>query len=257
VTSTDDPYRDPKLYDLEYRDQHDDIDHYLDVARAHAGDAPLLELGIGNGRIALPLARAGVAVDGVDGSRSMLHDLQERVAGEPADVRARVSARYGLFTTFEVERRYRLVTLPFNALHHCPDHRAVLALFDRVRAALTPDGVFALDCYLPDPALYRRDPNQTYEHRTFVDPRFGGALYSWERSWYDTLAQTHHVIYAYQRPGRVAEELHLRLRMFYPAELFGLFDLGGFEPVQIAGEFDGRPLDGASMKVVALLRARR
>jgi SAM-dependent methyltransferase len=251
---TDDPYRDPRLYDLEYQDQTEDIDHYVALARRLGG--PVLELGCGTGRISLPIARAGVEVDGMDASAPMLESLRERLTAEPAAVRARVHVEEGNFVALAPRRQYPLVLLPFNALHHCMDHRELLGLLDGARRALQPGGTLALDAYLPDPALYRRDPNRTYEHCTFVDPRDGAEIASWERSWYDALRQVHHVVYAYQRPDEPVREVHLALRVYYPQELLGLFDLAGFAARRLSSDFEGSRLTGGSLKLVGEFQLR-
>ena len=81
-------YEDPAYYSAIYASRIDDVAYYVSLARAAEG--PVLEYGIGNGRIALPLARHGVDVVGIDHSAPMLADLRARLAREPSDVRARV-----------------------------------------------------------------------------------------------------------------------------------------------------------------------
>lgn len=249
-----DPYDDPRLYDLEYRDQKDDIEYYVRLAKANGG--PILELGCGNGRITVPMAKAGVRVDGVDTSGPMLDALRDRLRGTRRSARKLVRAYQMDFRNLKLDQTYPLVILPFNALHHCPTHRDVLALFAGVRRAMAPGGLFVLDCYLPDPILYQRNPEDTYEHCTFIDPRKGGRLESWERSWYDALNQIHHVIYAYQRKGEPVEEVKLDLRVFYPQELVALLDLSGLRVLQAWSDFQGGRLTAASLKAVLHLGLR-
>jgi SAM-dependent methyltransferase len=250
MAADNDPYRDPALYDLEYGDQHDDVAWYVGLARRHRG--PVLELGCGNGRITLALARADVEVHGIDASPVMLADLERKLRAEPDRVRLRVRVREGNFLTLEGSTQHPLVVLPFNALHHCPGHAALRSLLDGVRRSLRPGGVFALDCYLPDPVLYRRDPDRLYEERRFPDPR-GGELLSWERGWWSPRDRVHHVCYVYRRADGTEEELHLRLHMYGLAELRELVHRAGFAIAWEASDFDGAPMfDGALKWVVAL-----
>src|SRR5580704_925536 len=86
-------YEDASYYASLYRNRIDDVQFYVDVARKHGGT--VLEYGIGNGRIALPVGRHGVSVVGIDHSRPMLADLRARLSREPEAVRARVTAHYG------------------------------------------------------------------------------------------------------------------------------------------------------------------
>lgn len=239
------------LYDLEYHDYVDDIDWY--TALGQRARAPVLELACGNGRLTLPLARGGVEVVGVDLSAPMLASLRSKLLDERPEVQARVQLHYGSFLAIPLEQRFSTVILPFNALHHCEDHRAVLTLLDEVRRVLSPGGIFALDCYLPDPTLYQRDFDEVYGERVFVDPRDGSLLQSWEQSWYDPIAQVHHVTYAYQRPDGRVDRADMHLRMYYPAELRGLFDLAGWRIQQAAKDFEGGEVDVNADRYVLLL----
>ena len=247
----EDPYREPVLYDLEYGDLTEDIAWYVALARRHRG--PVLELACGNGRITVPIARAGVEVHGVDVSTAMLADLERKLRAEPESVRLRVRYTQLDYRKLHLPVRYPLVIMPFNSLHHCMSHRDVLDLFAGVRGLLAPDGLFALDCYLPDPALYARDPDQLYGARDFVDPRDGSRLTSWEQSHYDSLEQVHHVTYTYQHPDGTAEQVELHLRMFYPAELRGLVDIAGFRFEALYGDFAGSEARPGANKYVMVL----
>jgi SAM-dependent methyltransferase len=248
-----DAYHAPFLYDLENAHYTEDIAFYTRHARP-AGS--VLELGCGNGRLTSALARAGVRVVGVDRSVPMLVSLGGRMAAESEEVRERVTALEGDFTDLPDLGTFPLVLLPFNALHHARDHRDVLALLDGVRRHLAPGGTFLLDCYLPDPELYNRDPGGRYEYRDFEDPIRKERLRSWEESWYDPLAQVHHVKYCYRRPNGQVLVMDLKLRMFGHAELLGLIDLGGFDLVHEWSDFEGSPVVARSVKWVLSLRPR-
>ena len=248
-------YHHPTLYDLEYQEQTEDVIFYVKAASQCGG--PVLELGCGNGRITLPIARAGIDVTGIDQAIPMLDHLHTRLSLEPSAVAGRVRILSGDFRALSELGRFPLVILPFNALHHCANHVDVLSVLHGVRRSLAPDGRFLLDCYLPDPALYQRNPNQRYEERVFIDPRTHSPLTTWERSWYDPLEQVHHVTYIYKPQNKPETEVSLSLRMFYPQELRALLDWAGFSIVREASDFKGTPLSGASLKWVMELRANR
>lgn len=251
---TDDPYRDPILYDLEYRGQRDDVTWYLALARRIGG--PVLELGCGNGRITLPLAQSGLTVDGLDLSPEMLADLDRKRAAEPDPVQARLSARMGDFRTFEPQRRYALVLWPFNALHHCAGHAELSATLDRARRALAPGGTLALDLYLPDVTLYDRNPDERFEERAFAHPLTGEALMSWEKHHWDARSRVHTVTYVWQWPDGREQNLRLVLNMYEMAELRTLFARAGFKVRWEAEDFFGGALRPRSLKWVAELEAR-
>ncbi len=255
MADDNDPYRDPVLYDLEYEGLNEDIPYYVELARSH--DGPVMELGCGTGRITFALAAAGVHVHGLDASPAMLAGLATKLEQHPSKSGfAPIRTEVGDFTRIEGPPRYSLILLPFNAIHHCQSHTDVLRMFRGFRAALEPGGEVALDMYLPDPTLYKRKKGQRFEERTFVDPRQGHLLKSWESGWYDDLKQVHHVQYIYQHPDKTEEIVHLRLRMYYPAEIRGLLDIAGWDITYEASDFRGRPVEHGSLKWVIRLKPR-
>ena len=99
------------VYDELY-DEHrlGDVAQPVSVLAALAGTGPALELGIGTGRIALPLARRGVAVQGIDASARMLDKLRAKPGGEAIPV------VLGDFSHFEMDCRFSLIYVVFNTL---------------------------------------------------------------------------------------------------------------------------------------------
>ena len=85
-------YADPAYYSKAYRSRRQDVDFYVALADRVGG--PVLEYAVGNGRVALPLARSEHEVWGVDLSAPMLESLKDRLAKEGAEVQARVHLRY-------------------------------------------------------------------------------------------------------------------------------------------------------------------
>ena len=253
MDAIDRAYRHPVLYDLEYRDLAVDIAHYRSIATKRGG--PILELGVGNGRIALPLARSGIAVHGIDRSRDMLASLRAKLAREPGHVQRALTVEQGDFRELSGPARYRTVFLPFNAIHHCTHHRDLLALMAGIDRVLLPGGQFYLDCYLPDPVLHGRDPEEQYGHTDFTHPTTGQNIHSWEQSWYDPIAQVHHVTYTYVVEGEGPVEVSLDLRVFHYQEMVALLDWAGFQIASEAGSFQGDPVTARSTKWI--LRVER
>lgn len=246
-----DPYAIPPLYDLEYQHQSDDIAFYVAVAARSGG--PVLELGCGNGRLMLPIARSGVAVDGVDASASMLADLERKLALEPEHIRDRVHAKLADFRTAEVTPTHPLVIWPFNAMHHCPSGADVVKVLQTAKRALAPGGTIYVDCYLPDRKLYARTPHGRYEERTFTDPRDGGTLMSWETGFWDEQKRIHHVTYVYQHADGHEESLDLKLHMYEKDEILKFIRDAGLKILWQSSDFFGAPMTPASLKWVMQL----
>ena len=249
----DDPYADALLYDLEYANYNEDVAYY--VALVGRPSVRTLELGCGTGRLTIPIARAGGRVDGLDLSQTMLQGLAEKLTRESAVVRARIRHFEADFREPppELEGGYDWVLWPFNAIHHCRGPEDVLQTLTRAKALLGEGGRLALDLYLPDLELYDRDPNKTYEHRVFSDPRTGQPLHTWERGWWDAEAHVHHVVYTYRHRDGREDHAHLRLRMFEAPQLLGLIEKAGFRVDHSAEDFVGNPKRPKSLKWVLQL----
>ncbi len=255
MKTDDDPYRDPALYDLEYDDYTEDIAYYRRLALATG--SPILELGAGTGRLMVPLLRAGLQVDGVERSPGMLEGLRAKLEQLHPPQRGRARIFEGDFRTLPegLHEQYALVMWPFNALHHCADGKEVAQTLLGAARRLRPEGRIALDVYLPDRELYDRDPEQTYEHRIFRDPRTGASIHTWEQGWWDEARRIHHVIYTYRYPDGRERRTHLALRMFERHELEAIFQRCGLRVLHSAEDFEGNPLRPGSLKWVVQLGA--
>jgi SAM-dependent methyltransferase len=112
-----------------------------------------LELAIGAGRIALPLARQGVRVEGIDISQAMVDQLRLQEGGKEIPV------RIGNFADVDVEGTYRLVYIVFNTLFNLLTQDEQVRCFENVAAHLTEDGSFVVETLTPD-FLFRLQENQ-------------------------------------------------------------------------------------------------
>ena len=115
-----------------------------------AGPGPVLELAIGTGRIALPLAARGVEVHGIDASEAMVARLREKPGGD------RIPVIMGDMSEVAVEGRYPLVYLVFNTFFGLLTQEDQVRCFRNVAAHLTDQGVFVLEAFVPDLARFDR-----------------------------------------------------------------------------------------------------
>ena len=132
-----------RLYDPWSRSVVEDVPFYLDEARRSGG--PVLELAVGTGRIAVPIAASGIPVVGVDLSEGMLQVARERAQ----EVGAELDLRYGDMRDPPVEGTFPLVLVPFRSMLHMEtdaDRRAVLRAIKR---HLAPDGRLIFDVFAP------------------------------------------------------------------------------------------------------------
>src|SRR5688500_20255197 len=107
-------YGDPLYYSKTYKERTHDVEYYVKLARRCKG--PVLEYGIGNGRVALAIARAGIEVAGIDLSQPMLDSLDSTLKSLPKQLRARVSYRQGDMREVRLRRRFPVVIAPLNCV---------------------------------------------------------------------------------------------------------------------------------------------
>jgi SAM-dependent methyltransferase len=113
-----------------------------------ARGGPALELAIGTGRVALPLAARGIRVDGIDISPAMVAKLRAKPGGD------QISVTIGDFADVPVQGSYRLVFVVFNTLFNLGTQEDQVHCFENVAAHLTDDGSFVVEAFVPS-FLYR------------------------------------------------------------------------------------------------------
>lgn len=248
-------YDDPEYYGSTYRRRVADVAYYVDLARRLGG--PVLELGVGNGRIALPLARHGVDVVGVDASKPMLADLARRLASEAADVQRHLTLVHGDMRKKKLRRRFPLIICPFNTALHLFTRKDVESFFARVHEHLAPRGRLVIDISTPQPFDLARDPETWHGAPPFKHPGAGRVRYK-ERFDYDALRQILFVTMKFTPTNGEDEWITpLAHRQFYPAEFEALLHYNGFEAFDVHGDFGGGPLDETSDVMIWHARARK
>jgi SAM-dependent methyltransferase len=113
-----------------------------------AGGGPALELGIGTGRVAVPLAAEGVEVRGIDSSEAMVAKLHAKPGGEGIDV------TIGSFADFSFDVRFPLIYVVFNTFFGLLTQDEQVSCFEAVARHLTPDGAFVMQAFVPDLSRY-------------------------------------------------------------------------------------------------------
>lgn len=133
--------------------QPDTIDPAVAFLTGLAGDGRALELGVGTGRIALPLAVRGVPVHGIDLSRAMVARLRAKPGGEA------IGVSIGDFATTTVDGTFSVAYLVFNTIMNLTTQEAQVACFRNVAAHLAPGGCFVIEVMVPE--LRKLPPGQT------------------------------------------------------------------------------------------------
>ena len=237
-----------------------DVAFYTALATEHGG--PVLELGCGTGRVLLPTARAGVEITGVDVSDRMLSVCRSKLAEEPPEVRGRVRLSHADMRSFDLGRRFGLVTIPFRPFQHLVTVEEQMACLARAHRHLEPGGTLALDVF--NPSLKRLvDPKYLQESEpepTFVMPDGRSVVRTGRNASVDLVNQVIHaeLIYYVAHPDGTQERLvhDFPMRYFFRYELEHLLVRAGFKVEAVHGDFDRSPV-GASAPGELVFVARR
>jgi SAM-dependent methyltransferase len=149
------------------------IDPVVDFLAELAGEGAALELGIGTGRIALPLSQRGVRVQGIDLSEAMVAKLREKPGGEEIDV------AIGDFATTRVDGTFSLAYLVFNTINNLTSQDEQVACFRNVAAHLEPGGCFVIEVGVP--GLRTLPPGKRFRVFDFSETHIGIDEYDVER----------------------------------------------------------------------------
>ncbi len=214
------------LYDPWSRSVVEDVGFYVGLA-AEAG-GPVVELGVGTGRIAIPTAAEGIRVIGVDSSAGMLDVCRDHA--ELAGIAELLDLRLGDLREPPVAERVRLVTCPFRAFLHLVDDEERLLALRAARELLLPGGRLVFDVFAPG----RDDIEET--HGRWIEREPG----IWERADWDEPART---LTLSVRNGD-GEGSTMRLAWVQPQDWRRLLTGAGFRLERLYGWFDRRPYRG-------------
>jgi SAM-dependent methyltransferase len=213
------------------------VEPVVDFLAELAGDGAVLELGIGTGRIAIPLAQRGVQVHGVDLSEAMVARLRAKPGAEKIEI------TIGDFATTSIEGTFSLAYLVFNTIGNLTSQDEQVACFQNVAAHLEPGGRFVIETGVP--GLRRLSPGETFRLFDVSDTHLG-------IDEYDAVSQrlvSHH--YNRRLDGSF-EHSSLPLRFVWPAELDLMARLAGMTLLERWGGWKREPFTSESTKHVSV-----
>ena len=251
-----------RLYDLDLSEDPADVDLYRALARRTGG--PIVELAVGTGRIAVPLAEDGYHVVGVDNDPAMLDRARSRVATAGREIAARLRLVEGDLVDADQGEAvasggpYALATLGLNSILLLPSvagQRGALATMARL---LAPGGLAVVDAWQPSPAdLVAFDGRISLEWRR-TDPETGREVTKQLAAWYEHLRRlvTLTTIFEEGAPGEPPSRWVRQdaLRLISADELVAFAEAAGLEVEQLAGDYELGPLDPGSDRVIVVAR---
>jgi SAM-dependent methyltransferase len=218
-----------KQYEAWSAEMTEDVPFYVELARE--ADGPVVELAVGTGRVAIPVAReTGRRVIGIDLEPAML----EQARANAARAGVELELRLGDVRELELNEPAALITCPFRSLLHLPTWADRRRAFERVAAALRPGGRFAWNAFCFD-----------YRVATANEGRAG----------HDRVPHTIHHVPAESRIDITLDSgATISLHWATKNEWLGLIDVAGLEVEALYGWFDRRPFDEDSREFVWVAR---
>jgi SAM-dependent methyltransferase len=247
------PYPDfvARFYDVVYAQVRDGVDNTFYLERMASTGGPVLEIGVGTGRLLAEARRRGVDVRGIDVSPAMIERCRAKLA--PGD-RERVSVADAVH--LRTESRYALVLAPFRVLSHVYETADQLRLLDAVHDTLRPGGAFVFDLYVPSLKLLLEGMPELVdfdgEHapgrrlRRIVSSRPA-----------DLSRQTNRVLMRFvweEEDGEHHAEWEFEMRFFFRFEIEHLVARSKLDLETIHGDFARGPLDAGSREYVVVCR---
>ena len=240
-------------YDLEtygaswapfYDELFNDSASEIEFLKQFTGDPPrALELAIGSGRIAIPLAASGVEVTGIDISDDMIALLRAKTGGDE------IRIIKGDFADVAVDQTYPLAYLAFNTLFALLEQGRQVECFVNTARALEPGGRFVLDAFVPDVARFDR-----HQTRMAVESITSSQAHAYELSIHDPVAQrvvSHHVR-RFDDGSTVV--LPVTIRYAWPAEMDLMARVAGLVLEERFGWYDRRRFTEQSGQHVSVYR---
>ena len=239
-------FDDPAFYGDRWAAVYDDHHGHMDPGRAveflagQAGDGRVLELAVGTGRVALPLAARGISVEGVDASVAMVERLRAKPGGESVPV------TIGDMAEVPVNGRFRLVYLVANTLFGLLSQERQAECFGNAARVLEPGGTFVIECFVPDVTRFDRDQRVQARSVTGDSAVIEVSRHDRARQRVTTQVITLDALGMQLRP--------VVIRYSWPSELDLMAGQAGLRLAERYADWDRRPFTSASSGHVSVYR---
>ncbi len=244
-----------RFFDADYVDYMEDLPTLREFARRTGG--PLLELGCGTGRLAVPLAAAGYQVTGIDLSPAMLDIARARAAVDDRAA-ARLTLLEGDFAHTPLGGPYRLAFIAMNTFMHLLDRAAQLSALRHWHAHLAAGGLLLIDVFFPDVDIMAGLNGQVEFDKSWEEPDTGATVIKQVVRTVDPAQQLLHVTFLYDRvypDGRMERTpVRFAMRYLWRFEAEWLLEAAGFTVEAVYGSWDLEPFDSGSERMILVAR---
>src|SRR5262245_27048184 len=219
----------------------DDTEQAVSALADLAGSGPVLELGIGTGRLALPLRERGLEVHGIDASEAMVAKLREKLGGADVPVTMGDFAEVGEL----VRGPFSLVFVAFNTFFGLLTQDDQVRCFQGVARVLTDDGLFVIRGFVPDLGRFDRGQRTQTSH---VEPN---AVHL-ETTDFDMVNQRSSSQHLFLQDGQVVRMFPVKIRFAWPSELDLMARLAGMRLRERWGGWQKEPFTSATVNHVSV-----
>ena len=228
---------DPSTYGDQIADVYDSLfgdpdQSAIAILAELAGKGPALELGIGTGRIALPLSERGVVVHGIDASTAMIERLRKKPGG------ADIPVVLGDFSRMSIEKRFALIFIAFNTFFGLQTQEEQIRCFRSVASHLSEDGLFLIEAFVPDMTRFDRGQRLAVSR---IEP---------DKVWIEAARHNASMQLVDSQLVRLSNEgvrmFPVRIRYAWPAELDLMAQLAGLALRNRWGGWQRQPFSSAS-----------
>ena len=250
------------IYDSVYSYVRADIPLYAREAVESGG--PVLELGVGTGRVAVPTARLGIDVVGIDSSEAMLAIARSKLGSLSPDAGSveLIAADMRCLDLRDSRGRGRmfpLVTIPFRGFLSLLTVEDQVAALRSIHRHLEPDGKLVFNVFVPDPNMALEASDVPRHLNDVTDPETGTDYVLYQQVSYDTHHQVvsiRMIIEELDQDGAVTRKLYrdYQLRYSYRWEVYHLLRSSGFEVEALYGDFDYTEFDEGSTEMIWVAR---
>ena len=243
-----------RLYDLDLADDPGDLDLYL--ALADRADGPILELAVGTGRLAIPLAEAGHRVTGVDLDSTMLERARSRARGTAGEDRLHLLEADIVGLRLPDAGRYGLAFIALNSLLVLPTRADQRAAIRAMADHLAPGGIAVADVWLPDADDLSRFDGRIVLEWPRLDPESGAIVTKAASAQHDAASGSVTLTTIFEEGGQGAPARRWirrdRLRLVSPDELRSFAEDAGLVVELLAGGYDMGAMGPGSERAVLL-----
>lgn len=246
------------IYDLQHRTYLDDVPMYLQLAREHAAQSAILELGAGTGRVMIPLVEAGHRVVGVDESAQMLQLAEANLRQSPRAPAERWSLVQADARSLHLDEKFNLAFIALNTFLHNATRDDQLATLASARRHLREGGVLIVDLPANDELVYQPDDGEFQFEASMIDPATQAQINKYVASRVFWATQEQELTYRIERRrnsdmSEMEEQLvSFRLRHVFKHEMELLLLQSGFATPAWFGDYDLSPHAEGSTRMIAV-----